>query len=175
MKLIAISQRCDYFPQSSEFRDCLDVNFSPMLGDMGYQPLLIPSRIKNIERYLSSIEIHGFILSGGNNIGESPQRDQIESVILSYSKSRKIPLLGICRGMQFINHYQGGRLSKTSGHTNVSHVISGELTQNLLIEVNSFHDFGLLRHDLGKDLNPTAFSDDGEVEAIIHSISPWIV
>ena len=173
MKVLAVSQRCDYIKASAEDRDCLDVTFAPMLWKLGYKPLILPSRLDDFQAYLSSFKINGFILSGGNNIGESPERDLAEKTILDYSLLKNLPVMGICRGMQFMNYYQGGNTRKHSGHTSNTHIINGELSNRLDIMVNSYHDFSIFSDDLGEGFIPTALSPDGVIEAFAHKTYPW--
>ena len=69
--------------------------------------------------------IDGFVLTGGNDIDparygavadsgkiseHSPDREELEYLILSYAYRFDLPLLGICRGMQMINVCLGGTL-----------------------------------------------------------------
>lgn len=51
-------------------------------------------------------------------------RDKREAVIYKYAVSRKIPMLGICRGAQFLTVMNGGKLIQhVTGHTN-NHIIT---------------------------------------------------
>ena len=40
----------------------------------------------------------------------NPRRDSLDSILLNYAINHKLPLLGICRGLQFINVGLGGTL-----------------------------------------------------------------
>ena len=76
----------------------------------------------------------GFILSGGIDIHPSLykedfsgtektqiERDLFEKKIFDYSQIHKLPLLGICRGMQLVNVLQGGKLVQDLGTSNEVH------------------------------------------------------
>ena len=79
----------------------------------------------------------GFILTGGvdvtpslynekNNYENAPDnfrtdRDLFEKMIYEYSQENKLPLLGICRGMQLVNVLEGGKLIQDLGKANRIH------------------------------------------------------
>ena len=68
------------------------------------------------------------ILPGGNDIfGKNSlfkTRFKIEKELLNLSIRKRIPLLGVCRGMQVINMYFGGNMKKIKGHMNTRHPVS---------------------------------------------------
>ena len=50
-----------------------------------------------------------------------PERDQFEAKIYQHSQLHKLPVLGICRGMQLINVLQGGNLIQDLDDGNARH------------------------------------------------------
>ncbi|ELH8888559.1 gamma-glutamyl-gamma-aminobutyrate hydrolase family protein [Vibrio cholerae] len=176
MKRIGITQRRDPVLNRTEVRDSLDVNWATLLWNLGILPIPLCSDIENTQAYLQALNLDGFILSGGNDIGEMAKRDTLESAILEYSKIHQRPVLGICRGMQFINHFQGGSLIKFQGHAATVHErLIGQWADELgICQVNSFHNYVINVETLGEDLTPLAKAEDGIIEAIKHNNYPWL-
>lgn len=66
-------------------------------------------------------------------------RDRHEKVVFKYALRHKIPMTGICRGVQFLNVMAGGELMHhIDGHEGVVHEFSGPRLKTS-IKVNSFH------------------------------------
>jgi putative glutamine amidotransferase len=86
-------------------------------------------------------------------------------------------VLGVCRGLQMINRYLGGRLDRLDGHVARGHEVrSGahDLVFAAYTEVNSFHGWGIRPDSLASTLTPRVWAADGSVEAASHSLLPWI-
>lgn len=117
--------------------------------------------------YCQGWGINRLILSGGNDIGAVPLRDVTELSLLNWAEQQKIPILGICRGMQLMAHRAGTGLVMVKGHLATRHIIRG-LRDDF---VNSFHNLGLI--DCPKGYEVLALSEDGCIEAIRNSVLPW--
>lgn len=172
---IAISQRHDYIVGRDESRDALDIRLGQLIWSLGFIPIPLVSGIGSHDTYLSNLKPDGILLSGGNDLGEVSIRDALELATLHYATKHNLPLLGVCRGMQMINHFQGGYLSPVSEHASVRHSVTGPLfLARLSLEVNSFHNSGILCSGLGRDLEALAWTQDGVIEALRHERKPWL-
>lgn len=174
MKRIGITQRHDPVPHRHETRDALDARWGEVLWEWGFMPIPLVSGIKDPLRYLQSLSLDGFLLTGGNNLGEAPARDRLETAVLDHATQHGSPVVGVCRGMQMINNYQNGRLQGHANHVATPHTIKGPLTQQLPRYVNSYHQYAIGSNELGHDLTAIAWAEDDTVEAITHTKLPWL-
>ncbi|QEL64409.1 putative glutamine amidotransferase [Oryzomicrobium terrae] len=167
MKLVAVSQRCDHYPERQEIRDALDrrlVQFIEAIGGLG---IPVPNYPEALPAWLAHLRPDAIVLSGGNDLGAVPDRDHTEQGLLKYAQEHSLPLLGICRGMQMMATNAGAPLIKVAGHVAHHHPIRGEITQI----VNSYHAWGLATApDTYRIL---ARAPDGTIEAIGHLDLPW--
>jgi putative glutamine amidotransferase len=69
------------------------------LTEHGFNPYFLGSECKNIDAPL--------ILCGGADIGKNPIRDARETEWIKSALENEQPIIGICRGMQLLNHYFG--------------------------------------------------------------------
>ena len=106
-KKIGITLRVTDEKKYVEKRDSLSHDWSGFLEKIECIPIFIPNTITNKEEFLNEINVQGFILSGGDNINDSPERDSTEKAIIEFGIKNKIPLFGICRGMQVLTVSQG--------------------------------------------------------------------
>ena len=119
------------------------------------------------------MNICALLLSGGNDIGAIPQRDLTENCLLSWAEKNRKPVLGICRGMQMMGVYAGGKLVEVDGHVRTRHQLEmSDNNINIFSEsVNSYHNQVLQECPDGFDI--LAKSEDGNLEAMKHKELPW--
>jgi gamma-glutamyl-gamma-aminobutyrate hydrolase PuuD len=174
--IIGISTRIVSPTNYNEKRDAISHDLISILDKLDLNPILIPNNLLDTKKFLDQLTFSGFIISGGDNIGEFPQRDKTEKIILEYSSKKNLPILGICRGMQMINKFFGGKteLNKLKNHVNTNHslkIINDKfkiIFKKDSINVNSYHNNLIQLKDLGQDLIPFAVYDDNSIEGYFH-------
>ena len=169
MRIVAVSQRVDVYPDRNERRDALDQRLCLWLVAAGYVPVPVPNGLglEGLRPWLGVVQPDAILLSGGNDVGEMIERDRTERQLLDYAQDGSLPVLGICRGMQMMGVWAGGALKPVHGHTRTRHELSGELVG----EVNSFHNYSLDACPAG--FSVTATAEDGCIEAIRNERLVW--
>ncbi len=166
-KIILLSQRVSVIESYNERRDCLDQSWYDYINACGYIPVPVFNRASIVKELIDLLNPSGIILTGGNDLqmygGNAPERDNTEKALLYYAVNKNIPVLGVCRGMQFINCYFGGTLKTVDGHVATKHTT---VYNNEKTVVNSFHNYAV--DYIPSILESIAVSDDGIVEAIKH-------
>lgn len=121
-------------------------------------------------RHVTDWQVDLLILSGGEDVGASPVRDAVERALLNHARALYIPVLGVCRGMQFLHLSDGGTLVRRPGHAGSPHALVG--TQEQGDVVNSWHHWCIESTVL--QWRALACAPDGTVEAMKHSELPWL-
>ena len=132
-------------------------------------PVVLPIEMSEADADRIVETCDGFLFTGGQDVAPefygmkdatgtvvpSPERDKLETLLLSKALQADKAILGICRGLQFY----GVPTHKVS--------LSGDLRTLLgkdILEVNTLHHQAI--KDLGRDLLPMAKSPDGLIEAV---------
>jgi putative glutamine amidotransferase len=105
-----------------DFGDYLGVGYHKPIALAGGVPVILPRLAESTDDLLDLCD--GLLLSSGRDIepwryGQSPHprlgpvdpaRDEFELALVRVAHQRRLPLLGVCRGMQVINVALGGTL-----------------------------------------------------------------
>ena len=160
----------------------------------GGRALLVPPSSDGIEETLDALD--GLLFSGGSDLDPATygqeahretsdvraERDRGELALLGAALDRDLPVLAVCRGSQVLNVARGGDLvqhlpdvvgDEKHRHTPgafADHEVSVEPRSRLgallggRAPVKSHHHQGFGR--LGEGLVPTAYAEDGTLEAL---------
>ena len=176
--VVGVSQRVDTVDGRIEYRDALDQQLVKWVANAGFLPVPIPNTLVTptdtsvLDDWLQTQQPIALVLSGGNNIGDFPQRDCTEHYLLSWAESNEIPLLGICRGMQMMATWAGAELKPAKGHVRTQHqLLLSNSNSQWPRSVNSYHNWSLL--NCPEKFEVAAKAEDGNIEAICHKTLPW--
>lgn len=176
-----------------------DVDYTDSVARSGGAPILLPCS-GDAEVARAALEVcHGVVLTGGGDVvsltyGEEPHelskyqdpvRDVLEFEVVRIAQERRLPILGICRGMQVLNVARGGTLIQDipsqvpnavkhysqASHTALLHYIDIEpdsifarVVGETTMAINSWHHQAV--KDVGRDLKITARARDGVAEGM---------
>jgi putative glutamine amidotransferase len=150
----------------------------------GGVPVILPIEMseEDADRIIEACD--GFLFTGGQDVASCPERDNPETLLLSKALQANKPILGICRGLQFLNVFLGGTLwqdlpsehpseivhrqAKPYGNPTHKVTLSGELRVLLdkdILEVNTLHHQAI--KDLADGLTTMAVAPDGIIEAVM--------
>lgn len=180
------------------------------IQNAGGEPVIFPmeSSVKKVPEILADFQ--GVLLTGGgdfdpvlfdgiphpNVYGIDRHRDELEIALVNYCSANKLPLLGICRGMQAINVALGGTL-----YTDIADQLPGALrhpcypayprdylahtvdihinthltaiTKQTQMKVNSMHHQGI--KEIAQELTVSAISLDGLIEGVEFMFHPFFL
>ena len=161
-------------------------------------PIVLPLNADRAEISRLAGILDGFLLTGGPDVSPErygdtdrtgltqscPERDALETIVLNEVLAADKPVLGICRGIQFINAALGGTLWQDLPSEHPSGIVhrqgkpyeapthtvtvSGPLKELLgkdELQVNSRHHQAI--RNLAPGLLPVAVSPDGLVEGVV--------
>lgn len=181
MRKAIVSMRVAETAEYSERRNCIAYDYITTLEARDLHVILVPNNTKLARAYLRADDVGILVLTGGNTVAGRnasaaevprdvyPERDRTERELLELALKMGVPVLGICRGAQFLNVHFGGTLtSDIGGHAGTLHQLTsphGFLNGKV---VNSYHNQGIGPRDLAAVLEPIASSGDGYIEAFRH-------
>ena len=167
MKIIGVSQRLG-ISKFGELRAQVDTRLLNFISKCGYVPVPIPyydlpkkTSLIKLSIWLRRIKLSGIVLSGGEDIGKYKLRDNSEKFLINYSIKRRMPIFGICRGMQVIGSYFKVKLKPVKNHVNTLHTVCSNKRR---FKVNSYHNLSLKK--CPKNFSIEFKSLDGNIESI---------
>lgn len=158
---------------SSEMRDAISHDWARFLPQAVPHAvwLPLPNTGQQAVQLAETLLVDGLILTGGDDVGSCPQRDATELALLDWARAKGLPVLGVCRGAQMLQHFCGGALSPVAEHHRATR--HNVVWQGHDITVNSYHLQGIPAPDLAHELTPQALAEDNTVEAFSHNALPW--
>ncbi len=170
MSIIISSNYKKHYKTYIDFVDHYWINYFKLKKKIFFS---VPN-ISNYKINFSRKKITLIILPGGNNIISrdkiSKVRLKVEFSLIKYAIKKKIPILGVCRGMQVINLYFKGRQNRVDGHMRTKHKIffKKKFFPKKISNVNSFHNFGIPINKISNKLEVIAVDKDQNVEMFKH-------
>lgn len=161
--------------------DSLEKGYIDYFKELGITVFPV-SNFANVNSILENTKWNLIILTGGGILPKEAytfdkegrcqeHRDELEKVLVSYALENNIPLIGICRGMQFINYTLGGKVDgsgKCRFRRKVKEAHAVHARQKKMT-VNNYHDDVIWVDGLSPELLPIAIDDENQtVEAFKH-------
>lgn len=142
-RLLGLTQRMMIAPGSGEKRDCLAQDWSRFLAAAGTEWIALPNHAPTALALVRDLNVEGLVLTGGDDIGVFPERDDTERCLAEDFLRRGLPIFGVCRGLQVLHWYFGGRFRPAVGdlHVGKRHVV--EFAGGGTRQVNSYHNNAL--------------------------------
>ncbi len=170
MRVVVATQRVIEPDRHGEVREGLDLRWSAFFRACGLSLLPLPNDPSLTPELVHRVGAVGVLLTGGGDLqrygGTHEMRQRTEDALVAQAKADNRPVLGVCRGMQFLLDRTGVHLKEVDGHTGTRHAIDGPGHR----EVNSAHH--LSATEVGQEWIIKA-SAGAAVEAVQHITLPW--
>lgn len=185
-------------------RVALNVAYVDALERAGLAPLILPTSLDPSRAADALDAVRGLVLSGGADVDPArygalphrklgaldPRRDEVEIALVHAARTRRLPVLAICRGLQILNVALGGTLYQDLpdqcpgpiGHAQGEHAVTidppsllGRTIGQARITANSRHHQAL--KDVAPALAVVARAPDGVVEGVElrHPEGQWLL
>ncbi len=156
--------------------DSIEHTYIDFFSKLGMTVVLSPNSRRNTVNLIKGLDIELVVLTGGGDIPEvdvekggkgiQPRRDENEFQIFKFALEKQIPIIAICRGMQYVNSLLGGGITRFDGVNNSSKigVDHNVFYGSTVLKVNNYHNFGVSMENLSDKLNPLFIDEHRFVE-----------
>lgn len=167
MSLVAVTMRRDEVLARSELRDGLETGWLEVLDSLGHTALPVPNDLRHAQRLVQRTAPDAVLLSGGGSPAELDiergPRDLVEQYLIQSARASRLPLLGVCRGLQSLILAFGGSLQPHAGHVGRREPILSHFGTH---DARCFHE--RVPVDVPNGFTVIATASDGAIEAIEH-------
>jgi putative glutamine amidotransferase len=170
--------------RADEWAESLADEWPPVLRRFlaGIPWVAIPNVGSEVTRFIRSLGVSGIVLTGGNDVGACPERDETERRLIEDCILARRPILGVCRGLQMLQTHFGGRLRTASGihdrgrmhGIRICAPSGSRWLGRQYFRAPSFHRHGVAAPELAAPLEAWAISEDGLVEGLRHRDLPIV-
>lgn len=169
--------------------DVLESTYVTYFESLGMDLFQLSNFTMNLDRILADGNFEIIILTGGGSIPNQfykdghkgpmqANRDELEWMLMEYSMKNQIPILGTCRGLQYMNGFLGGRLTRLENlkeERPIGKEHSVTLGDGAKIYVNNYHNDGIFRKDVAKEFEVIGLDlENGIVEALYSKDLKWL-
>ena len=150
----------------NQFEYSVDIRWYKFLNKAFKKP-----NIEILSKNFKNKKINLIILTGGNNLKSFSKRKidevraNLDKFYLDISVKKKIPLVGICYGAQFIAKYFNNKIYKTKKHVGAHKlkIINSSFNkEKKIFKVNSYHDYCI--KNLNKKFETIGLAPDKTIE-----------
>ena len=176
MKNLLINPKISINTKRKEVNDQIDHALINWIIKNSYNPIVISNKSlmlskKKLYKFLKLLQIRGIVLSGGNDVKKKSLRYKSQTFLIDYALKNKIPILGICQGMQMMGVKFGSKLIKVKNHVRKKHKLINFSKLKFPSVANSYHNYSL--KTCPRNFFITTKSPDGNIESIKHKFLPW--
>ena len=141
---------------------------------LGFTPIPVPNDIETAREMASGIE-YGFLLVTGGGFAPieffsndcegyvpQPLRDEVERFLVMDATSKRVPIMGLCRGMHMLNGLFGGTVARNGSHSAPRHDHYVRFASGRRVLVNTFHNNAVPVAELSPEFELLAVEDGTE-------------
>lgn len=163
--------------------DVLESTYVNFFENLGIELTIVSNFHKDIKEMVNQKKYDFVILTGGGAIPSEyydqthddslqARRDKTEKTIIEHALANKKPILGICRGMEYINGLYGGKSSKcidlrTTRPIRMDHPVC--IGKERIIKVNNYHNDGIYKKNLAEAFKVLALDKENHVVECFYS------